>query len=215
MAPTEPIPETVKFKIDQFLMRGGRVAFLLNRVNANLQNQSGTPLELNLDDMLETYGMRINNDLVRDVQCANISIVQQQFGFSIQSQVPFPYLPMASTFSPGNPMVKDLQGVVFFFVSSVDTARPSERGLASEILVRSSAQSGRQTGVYMFDPLQRFTTDEFPEKNIPLALLTSGVFTSLYKDRPVPEDTSATAPPRCNCASDGESGDARAAGRRR
>jgi len=195
MAPSTAIPEPAKYKLDQYLMRGGRLAFLLNRVNANLQNQSGTPLDLNLDDMLETYGMRINNDLVRDVQCANISIVQQQFGFSFQSQVPFPYLPMASAFSPDNPMVKDLQSVVFFFVSSVDTARPSERGLTAEMLVRSSAQSGRQTGVYMFDPLQRFTADEFTEKNIPMALLTSGVFTSLYKDRPIPEDTSATTPP--------------------
>jgi len=195
MAPSGALPEPVKFKIDQFLMRGGRLAFLLNRVNANLQSQSGSPLELNLDDMLEAYGMRINNDLVRDVQCANISIVQQQFGFSIQSQVPFPYLPMASDFSPDNPMVKDLQGVVFFFVSSVDTSRPSERGLHAEFLVRSSAQSGRQTGVYMFDPLQRFTAEDFPDQHIPLALLSSGTFTSLYKDRPVPEDTSASAPP--------------------
>ena len=105
---------------------------------------------LDMDDMLDAYGLRLNTDLVRDVQCASVSIVQQQMGFSIQSQVPFPYLPLVSTFSEGNMMVKDLQGVVLFFVSSVDTAGVSARGLKSEILMRSSPRSGRLTGMFMY-----------------------------------------------------------------
>jgi gliding-associated putative ABC transporter substrate-binding component GldG len=191
MAPNTKFSDPDKFQIDQYIMRGGKVAFLLNKIDANLQNRFGRALDLNLEDMLENYGLRLNPDLIRDAQCANISIVQQQMGFSIQSQVPFPYLPMASAFSKENMMVKDLQGVVLFFVSSVDTANLSAKKLRGEFLVLSSGRSGRQSQVFMFDPLQRYTLDEFAEKNIPLAAVVQGSFASAYANKPVPTDTSA------------------------
>jgi len=195
MAPASAVPDHVKYQIDQYLMRGGRVAFLLNRVDANLQSRFGRELNVGLDDLLEAYTLRLNADLVRDVQCASVSIVQQQFGFSIQSQVPFPYLPLASAFAAENAMVKGLQGVVFFFVSSVDTVSPSGKNLTAEILVRSSKQSGRQTGVFMYDPLQRFEESDFVEQGIPLAALVSGPLTSAYAGKPIPSDTSAGSAP--------------------
>jgi len=195
MAPTQPFTEPQKFQIDQYIMRGGRVAFLLNRVDATLQKQYGQKLDLHLDDMLAAYGLRLNSDLVRDAQCANISLVQQQAGFSIQSQVPFPYLPEVSNFSKGNAMVKDLQGLILFFASSVDTERIGAMGLSAEILMRSSKQSGRLTGMFMYDPMQHWTREDFGESGIPLAAIVSGKFTSLYQGRPAPADTSAGALP--------------------
>ena len=195
MAPASKFSEPDKYQLDQYIMRGGKVAFLLNKVDASLQNRFGRVIDLNLDDMLENYGLRINPDLVRDAQCANISIVQSQFGFQMQSQVPFPYLPMASNFSKGSMMVKDLRGVVLFFVSSVDTVKLGAKNLHGEILFSSSAQSGRQTGAFMFDPLQRYTREDFSEKNIPLAVVVSGKFKSAFEGKPVPADTSAGAAP--------------------
>ena len=93
-------------------------------------------------------------------------------------------------------MVKDLQGLVLFFVSSVDTARCASRGLTAEVLLRSSKQSGRQTGMFMYDPLQRFTRADFTESEIPLGAVVSGRFESMYAGKPVPADTAAgSAPP--------------------
>jgi gliding-associated putative ABC transporter substrate-binding component GldG len=195
LAPTGPFTEPQKFQIDQYIMRGGRVAFLLNKVDATLQRQYGRSIDLHLDDMLAAYGLRLNTDLVRDAQCANISLVQQQAGFSIQSQVPFPYLPLVSNFSKGNAMVKDLQGVILFFTSSVDTERIGQLGLNAEILMRSSKQSGRLTGMFMYDPLQHYVRSDFEESGIPLAAIVQGHFTSLYQGKPVPPDTSAGALP--------------------
>ncbi len=195
MAPTTPFTEPQKFQIDQYIMRGGRVAFLLNKVDATLQKQYGRAIDLHLDDMLAAYGLRLNADLVRDVQCASISLVQQQSGFSIQSQVPFPYLPLVSNFSKGNAMVKDLQGVILFFASSVDTERTGALGLSGEILMRSSKQSGLLTGMFMYDPLQHYQRSDFTESGIPLAAIVQGHFTSLYQGKPVPADTSAGAVP--------------------
>jgi gliding-associated putative ABC transporter substrate-binding component GldG len=193
MAPATPISEPDKYQIDQYLMRGGRVAFLVNRIDANLQNRYGRPLELNTDDLLQQYGVRINPDLVRDLQCASVTIVQQQFGFSMQSQVPFPYLPLVSNFSKNNTMVKDLRNVVMFFVSSLDTTGVAAKGLTAEILASSSKEAGRQTGMFAFDPLQRYTREEFQEKDVPLAVTVQGRFPSMYAGKAAPVDTAADA----------------------
>jgi len=193
--PTARFAEDAKFQVDQYVMRGGRVAFLLNKIDANLQSRFGRPLDLNVDDLLAAYGVRINADVVRDVQCASVSLMQQQYGFAVQSQVPYPYLPIASDFSQGNMMVKNLQGVVLFFASSLDTAGTAGKGLRAEILMRTSKQSGRQTGMLAIDPLQRYTQEEFGESGIPLAAVVSGSFNSLFAEKPIPSDTAAGAAP--------------------
>ena len=104
----------------------------------------------------------------------------------MQSQVPFPLIPVASTFSPDNMMVKDLRGLILFFVSSVDTLTPSAKGLHGDILVRSSKQSARQAGVTPIDPLQRYTDADFAESGIPLVAIVQGQFQSGFSGKPVP-----------------------------
>jgi gliding-associated putative ABC transporter substrate-binding component GldG len=180
LSPQTRFQDSAKYQIDQYLMHGGKIAFLLNRVNASLQNRMGQPLDLGLDDMLKHYGARVNPDLVRDVQCASISVMQQQGGMTFQSQVPFPYIPIASDFNPNNPIVKDLQSIVFPFVSSIDTGSASALGLKAEVLVRSSKRSGRQTGFFMMDPFQRYTPADVAEAGIPLGTIVDGSFKSYF-----------------------------------
>ena len=106
--------------------------------------------------------------------------MQQQGGFTFQSQVPFPYIPVASDFSSSNPIVKDLQGVILHFVSSVDTSSAASKGLKSEVLMRSSKHSGRQTGMFAIDPFQRYTLADLGESGIPLAAIVEGSFKSYF-----------------------------------
>ncbi len=194
IAPEARFTENEKYQIDQYVMRGGRIALLINKIQANLQTQYGQQLDLNLDDMLQQYGARINNDLVRDVQCASVTVMQQQGFITFQNRVPYPYLPMATDFSKNNMIVKDLQGVVFVFVSSIDTSATSQKGLKADVLVRSSKRSGRQQGFFMINPMQRMTEEAFPESRIPLAVSIEGTFNSLYSNKPVPTDTTVTVP---------------------
>ncbi len=193
MAPTTPLSEPDKYQVDQYIMRGGRAAFLINRVDANLQTRYGRALDVHIDDLLQAYGVRINPDLVRDLQCANVTIVQQQFGFSMQSQVPFPYLPLVSNFSKDNVMVKDLRNLVLFFTSSIDTTGAAARGIRAHILAASSKEAGRQTGMFAFDPLQQYTQEEFRETGVPLAVTLEGKFAGLFAGKSAPVDTSAGA----------------------
>ncbi len=183
IAPQNRFQDSAQFQIDQYLMRGGKVAFLLNRVNANLQMRMGQAVDLGIDDMLKQYGVSVNPDLIRDAQCANISVMQQQGGYTFQSQVPFPYIPVASNFNKDNPIVKDLQGVILHFVSSIDTSGAASKGLRSEVLIRSSKHSGRQTGMFAIDPFQRYTVVDLAEDGIPLATIVEGSFKSYFAGR--------------------------------
>ncbi len=185
IAPSKKFDDSSNYAIDQFLMRGGKIAFLLNKMNANLNSQYrfAQAVDLGLDDMLQQYGVRVNADLIRDAQCANITVSQMQGPFNIQSQVPFPFLPAASNFDRNNPIVKDLQAVVFYFVSSVDTTLAAQKGLQAEVMIRSSKKSGRQSGFIMLDPFQRATPAEFTESGIPMAVVVHGSFKSFFEGK--------------------------------
>jgi gliding-associated putative ABC transporter substrate-binding component GldG len=186
MAPQQRFSDSSKFVLDQYLMRGGRIALLINKVNANLRSQYAQPVELGIEDQLEQYGVRVNKDLVIDAQCANVTVMQQQMGFQIQSQIPFPFMPLVSNFNKENMMVKDLKNVIFYFVSSVDTNLAGSKGLAAQVIARTSKQSGRQTGFLMIDPMRRYTETDFAENGIPLAVLIEGSFKSYFTGKQIP-----------------------------
>ncbi|HVN49489.1 MAG TPA: GldG family protein, partial [Bacteroidota bacterium] len=81
VAPESKFNDTAKCQIDQYLMHGGKIAFLLNTVKASLQQRMTQPVDLGLNDLLENYGVRVNSDLIRDAQCANITVMQQEGQF--------------------------------------------------------------------------------------------------------------------------------------
>jgi gliding-associated putative ABC transporter substrate-binding component GldG len=185
VAPSQPFKNWEKFLVDQYVMRGGRVAFMINKVSANLQSQMGQAVNVNLDDVLEAYGTRVNTDLVRDVSCAYVTVSQQAGFMVIQNQLPFYYLPRASDFNKTSPVVKDLGSVVFYFASSIDTSPARTRGLTSNVLVRSSTKSGRQENVFVFNPTIQMTQEMFKESGIPLAVTVEGAFPSAFANTPV------------------------------
>ena len=187
IAPQQQFNDSSKYQIDQFIMHGGKAAFLLNTMNVNLQSQYrfAQPMQTGLEDLLQNYGVRVNSDMVRDAQCANVTVMQQQGPFQFQSQVPFPYLPNVSSFNKSNIMVKDLENVVLYFAGSVDTALAQSKGLNAEVLMRSSKRSGRQTGFMMVNPMQEYTEKDFAESGIPLAAVVSGSFQSYFVGKPM------------------------------
>jgi len=190
VAPTQPFKNWEKFLIDQYLMKGGRIAFMLNKVNANLQSQTGQALNPNLDDMLEAYGTRVNTDLVRDANCAYVTVSQQAGFMVIQNQIPFYYLPRASDFNKTSPVVKDLSSVVFYFASSIDTSLARQKGLTSTVLVQSSGKSGRMENVFFISPQTQFTPEMFKESGIPLTVTVEGAFGSMFGSKPIGIDSS-------------------------
>jgi len=104
-------------------------------------------MDIGLEALLENYGIRLNGDLIRDAQCASITVMQNQGQFQMRSQIPFLIFPTLSMLTT-NPIVKDLQGLIFYFVSSLDTTLAANKGLKAEVLIHSSKHSGRQSDCY-------------------------------------------------------------------
>jgi gliding-associated putative ABC transporter substrate-binding component GldG len=194
VAPQTPFKSWENYLIDQYIMKGGKVAFLLNRVAATLQTQMGRANDTGLDQMLEAYGVRVNADLVRDVRCAPVMVQQPVGSFMMQSQIPFYYLPIVGEFSKKSPVVKDLGSVVFHFVSSVDTSLAQGKNLAVDVLARTSNRAGRQEQVFMINPNMEVTEEMFRESGIPLGVTLEGSFASAFANNaPVETDSTASA----------------------
>ncbi len=204
IAPQARFSDSSKYAIDQYLMRGGKIGFLLNRYTGTLQARFAQAVETGLDELLAHYGIRVNADLVRDAQCAPVTVMQQQGMFRFQSQVPFPLLPTPSDFNRENVIVKDLETLLFFFVSSIDTSLASSKQVRAEVLVRSSQRSGKQTGFIAIDPFQRLTPADLSEKHIPLAALFEGSFASFFADKEPRTEHPASPETRVIVVGDGD-----------
>lgn len=204
IGPEERFSDSARIALDRYLVSGGRIAFFINRHVATLQDRFARAVDPGLGDLLAHYGVRVNADLVRDAQCAPVTVMQQQGMFRFQSQIPFPLLPIASNFNQDHVVSKDLESVLFFFVSSIDTTGASAKGLKPEVLVSSSERSGRQSGFIPIDPLQRAGAPELNESRIPLAASIAGSFSSAFADTSAGAGVVAGPPTRILVVGDGD-----------
>lgn len=195
--PREPFTELDKYILDQYLMLGGKILWLIDATNADmdsLSNQAETvfiPRELNLDDMLFRYGVRLNDNLVQDLQCALIPIVvdvvnnQPKYEF-----FPWPYFPLVLP-DVDHPIVKNLNGVKFDFVSSLDTIKAA--GVEKTILLNSSGYTKLSPTPHIITISKINQPPNEREYNRPpaaMAVLLEGVFTSNFQNRLLPKDES-------------------------
>ncbi|MGC8802868.1 MAG: gliding motility-associated ABC transporter substrate-binding protein GldG [Bacteroidales bacterium] len=187
--PTQPFSEEDKFIIDQYVMNGGKVVWLLDAVSLNRDsfargNTYATIAQLNLDDMLFRYGVRLNPALVQDIQCALIPIAStaatEQPKFI---PTPWPYFPLLSG-SYDHPISRNLNLIRVEFCSYLDTLQVP--GLKHAVLLRSSKYS-RIKNVPAFVSLaevkQGFQEEEFKNSYLPIAVLLEGQFPSVFQNR--------------------------------
>ncbi len=188
--PDSAFDEKDKFVIDQFIMKGGRVLWLIDQLAMDmdsLEKQStnvAIPKELNLDDMLFRYGVRINPDFVLDMQAAPIPVVTGYVGNQPKQEIfPWYYYPLLSA-EGKNPIVNNLNMVKTEFASSIDTIEIEN--VTKTILLTSSKLSRLQAAPARVslnilrekaDPLM------FNRRNIPIAVLLEGSFNSNYENR--------------------------------
>ncbi|MBK6752257.1 MAG: gliding motility-associated ABC transporter substrate-binding protein GldG [Flavobacteriales bacterium] len=125
--PDSAFPQKDQYVIDQFIMNGGKVLWLLDVMNANLdslrtqQFSMATAMELGLDEMLFAYGVRINKDLLLDKNCAPIEIYTTPYGNQRKlERFPWYFEPVLVPQS-GHPVVSNIDPVHTRFVSSMDT----------------------------------------------------------------------------------------------
>ncbi len=153
VAPTDSIPEAHLRAIDDFLMNGGKLAVLLNRVDANLQTAQARELTTGLESVLGAYGAVVSPNLVMDQQSSSISVQRNLGGFLIHQAVEYPFFPIATRFNPEHQMVNRLREMAFFYVSAIDTSAALPEGVRREALVFSSPRSATQEGFFFIQPM--------------------------------------------------------------
>jgi ABC-2 type transport system permease protein len=214
--PRQPFNEGEKFNIDQYIMNGGRVLWLVENLDIDMDTvgRVGTMMtsnyNLNLEDQLFTYGARINNDLIQDMQCAPIPIMTGNIGGQPQTQMlPWLFYPIFIPTS-AHPVVKNLDGIRSEFVSSIDTI--AVKGIKKTPLLQSSKYA-KLLNAPVRVSLQLLgiepNPEQFNKKNVTSALLLEGSFTSVFKNRLVPQNDSVkfleeSKPTRMIIVSDGD-----------
>lgn len=191
--PRQPFSEADKFVIDQFVMRGGSVLWLVDPVYASMDSLQVAPQTLgmawpvNLDDMLFRYGVRLNPDLIMDLQAVPIPITTGFIGDRPQiSLVPWFYFPFLRSAS-NHPIVKNLNAVRGEFVSTLDTVGAEQ--IRKTLLLQSSPYTRvvQTPARISFDILQRQVDETlFREGSKPVAVLLEGEFESVFRNRRPP-----------------------------
>lgn len=192
--PSQPFDEKDKFIIDQYIMYGGKVLWLVDPVFASMDslqmNEStvGVDLDLKLDDMFFKYGLRLNKNLVLDVNSASIPLRTGQVGG--QAQIEFfrwPYFPLLNQAS-NHPIVRNINSIKSDFVSSIDTT--SAENIRKTPLLKTSDYSRISlTPVLISLAMLRENPDPrmYNKQGQITAYLLEGTFSSLFANRIPPE----------------------------
>lgn len=189
-APDSSFSEKDKFILDQYVMNGGRVLWLVDGSKATMDslatNSETIALanDVNLGDMLFRYGARINYDVIMDLQAAPIPVVTGMVGNRPQqSLLPWYYFPVVIPASK-HPIVNNLNAIRFEFVSSIDTVGAG--GVVKTPLLTTSQYSKVSLTPARIDlDVMRKEPDaaSFNTPNRMVAVLLEGEFTSNFKNR--------------------------------
>lgn len=189
--PTRPFPEEDKFVLDQYLMNGGKILWLIDGVKVNRDSlQHGNTLALvnilNLDDQLFKYGVRINPHLIMDIQSALIPVNTALAG-NKPNFVPSPwwYYPLLNT-NDGHPVSRNINLVKAEYASSIDTVGGGENTIEKTFLLASSRLTRVQKVPALISLSQvkdQPSQEEFNRSFLPVAVLLEGEFESVFVNR--------------------------------
>ena len=189
--PQKEFTEAQKYKLNYFVMKGGRILWSVDQVSAELDSmsRSGETLafnrRLNLDDMLFMYGARINYNLVADANCTEIPLSTGGAQGQIQ-MAPWIYYPLLMP-DTSSSLVKNIDGIRSEFVSTVDTI--AVRGLKKTVLLSTSGFNKVHNTPKLLS-LQMVADQPDPQEyaSIPqtIGVLIEGIFPSVFLNRQIP-----------------------------
>lgn len=192
--PRETYNEKEIYLLDQYLMNGGNLIFLLDAVAVNLEEAGGEgtiafPFDTGLDQLLYKYGIRINKDLIQDLNFGYHPVMAGDFGDQAQMvPLPWPFY-LAAGRMASHPITKGLDQVMFRFASSLDTVKAD--GIKKTPLISGSDLNRKLSApvrVAFSDMSVAPDMEKYGLKNLPLLYLLEGKFTSFFNNRFLPDD---------------------------
>lgn len=193
-APTQPFSEKDKYIIDQYIMRGGRVLWLIDgvRLDENSLSTMGMsptiPMDVNLTDMLFRYGVRVNPMIVQDQQCLLVPVNVASSGEPAHFEpMPWYFAPLLLT-SPNHPVSRNLPQVTGTFVSCLDMVGQNDNLRRDVLLATSNATHIISAPAAINVEEIELTPDYFNLAYVPVAVALDGVFPSLFAHRLMPQN---------------------------
>ncbi len=187
LKPKLSFTETEKLKIDQYVMNGGKLLFFIDRLNAEMDSLQiknevvAYDRDLNLNDLLFKYGVRVNPNLIMDLQCDYLPFdINGNGQFEL---LPWNYFPVIES-AENHPINKNLGYVSGRFVNSIDMVEAE--GITKTVLLHSSLNSRIIASPALISGKENSTAPEdnnFKTANIPIAVLLEGKFKSLFSNR--------------------------------
>jgi ABC-2 type transport system permease protein len=191
--PKESFSEKEIYFLDQYLMKGGNLVFLIDAMEFNLEKAAGEgtlalPLEHGLDQLLFRYGIRVNRDLIQDMNFGYHPVMAGYFGDEEQIiPLPWPFYVAAGRMAQ-HPITKGLDQVMFRFSSTLDTVKAD--GVIKTPLIFGSEVSKKlaaPVNIAFEDMAKEPKVEEFGLGSLPLLYLLEGQFTSLFRNRFLPD----------------------------
>jgi len=193
--PLQPFSDRDKFAIDQYIMRGGKVLFFLDPVNPFADSLTGgttvaLATQVGLEDLLFRYGIRINHNLLADLQCSPVPVNTAPAGEQARfTLMPWVYHPLLAG-RTDHPVTRGLNYVKSEFASTLDTVGGYDPAMRRSVLLASSASS-RVRNVPLYISMEEVTMkpDEalYNQSGLPVAVLLQGTFPSFFRNYQVPD----------------------------
>ncbi len=191
--PQAKFNEKNKFILDQYLMQGGKLIWFIDAVQVSLDslfegNTLAIPMDLNVNDQLFKYGVRINPNLIKDIQCSMIPVNTALQGNKPKFvRAPWLYYPLISGGMVQHPVTKGLNMISTKFPSVLDTVSSSP-GVNKTFLLRTSMFTDVikvPAMISLEDVKEQPKRESFNKPNQPIAVLLEGKFESVFKNRPL------------------------------
>lgn len=191
--PTKPFSERDQYILDQYVMYGGKLLWLVDALNADMDSLAYAPqsvatrLPINIDDMLFTYGVRINPDLIMDIRCRPIPMTVGMVGDKPQIQfMPWLYFPEIVPMS-SHPIVRNLDLIKTDFPSSIDLI---DNEIDKTVLLTTSEFSRVKNAPVIYELNEsKIEPDRrlFTRSQLPIAVLLEGKFKSAFRNLLTPD----------------------------
>lgn len=190
--PSQAFTDQEKFLLDQYVMKGGRLAFFLDVLSINIDSALSSssvaiPVQTNLEDLLFKYGVRINQNYVADLNAGTLPVITGNIGDQPQiTMLDWPYFPVITNYG-NHPIVRNMDAVMLKMASSIDTVKAEN--VKKYPLFSSSANSkviGYPVEVSLNDLRGTLSPDRFQAGPQVMGYLLEGNFASLYKNRFAP-----------------------------
>ncbi|RIV22398.1 gliding motility-associated ABC transporter substrate-binding protein GldG [Fibrisoma montanum] len=196
--PDQPFSDDEVFKMDQFVVNGGRALFFVDGQRVDSVGADGTfaqPLNLNLDDLFFRWGVRVNRDVVKDLRCASIPLNVGNLGDKPNVQLlPWRFYPIINNFGNSrNPIVRNLDLVWARFTSTLDTVRSPGIQKTPLLLTSPYTKVLQAPAVVAYNEARQQPDPSTYDGGVRIiGCLMEGRFRSLFANRILPGDPRAS-----------------------